>query len=155
MLIGSVTDLHEEILSLLPQTHPFRFVDEVLELDAQHVKATYRFRGDEYFYAGHFKDGPVTPGAILLEAMAQGGVVLQALYLSRQSGRTGSNYSRMFLTDIQGDFRRPVRPPELVTIHGELISWRAGRMRSSVKMLDSNANLISTAIVGAMEVCID
>jgi 3-hydroxyacyl-[acyl-carrier-protein] dehydratase len=155
MLVDSARNELEEILSFLPQTAPFRFVDQILELDARHVKATYQFRGDEYFYAGHFEDRPVTPGVILLEAMAQSGVVLQALYLLKQSDKQMSTFPRTFMTDIQGDFRRPVRPPELVTIYGELLLWRAGKIRSSVKMLNDKADLIATAIIGGVGVYID
>jgi 3-hydroxyacyl-[acyl-carrier-protein] dehydratase len=145
----------DEILSFLPQTVPFRFVDHVVELDELHVKATYRFRGDEFFYAGHFRDAPITPGVILLETMAQGGVVIQALYLLRQSEKWGHILPRTFLTDIQAEFRRPVRPPEVVTICSELLLWRAGKIRSNVKLLDSNSGLIASATVSGMGVFID
>ena len=39
-------------------------------------KGYYTFKNDEYFYQGHFKDNPITPGVILTEVMAQIGVSL-------------------------------------------------------------------------------
>ena len=32
------------ILKSIPQQNPFRFIDEILELDDEHVVGTYRFR---------------------------------------------------------------------------------------------------------------
>ena len=34
----------EEVLELLPQREPFRFIDEILEVDEDHIVARYRFR---------------------------------------------------------------------------------------------------------------
>ena len=58
-----------QILELLPQQHPFRFVDEILEVDEQRISGRYTFRHDEFFYSGHFPGRPITPGVILLESM--------------------------------------------------------------------------------------
>ena len=69
------------ILNSVPQQYPFRFIDEILELDDEHIVGSYRFREDEYFYQGHFPDQPITPGVILIETMAQMGVVAFGLYL--------------------------------------------------------------------------
>ena len=65
----------EEVLELLPQQEPFRFIDEILEVDEDHIVARYRFRPDADFYRGHFPGDPITPGVILLESLAQVGVV--------------------------------------------------------------------------------
>ena len=70
------------ILMAVPQQAPFRFIDDILEVDERRITGGYRFREDEYFYRGHFPGRPVTPGVILIEAMAQTGVVAFGLYLS-------------------------------------------------------------------------
>ena len=69
------------ILELLPQQRPFRFVDEILEVDEQRISGRYTFRPDEFYYAGHFPGRPITPGVILLESMCQVGVVALGIYL--------------------------------------------------------------------------
>ena len=74
--------MRERILAMVPQQHPFRFIEEILELDEEHIVGVYRFRSDEYFYRGHFPGLPITPGVILIETMAQTGVVAFGLYLS-------------------------------------------------------------------------
>ena len=89
-----------ELLDHLPQQRPFRFVDKVLEADERHIVCEYTFRPEEDFYRGHFPGQPLTPGVILLEAMAQAGVVLQGLYLLMREGVSTREYRTMF-TDAE------------------------------------------------------
>jgi 3-hydroxyacyl-[acyl-carrier-protein] dehydratase len=37
---------------MLPQKDPFLFVDEIVEVDDDHIVARYRFRPDADFYPG-------------------------------------------------------------------------------------------------------
>ena len=60
-----------EVLAALPQKEPFRFLDEIVELDDEHIVARYTFREEADFYRGHFPGNPITPGVILIETMAQ------------------------------------------------------------------------------------
>ena len=52
------------LLELLPQQEPFRFVDEIVEVDEEHIVARYTFRPDADFYRGHFPGNPITPGVL-------------------------------------------------------------------------------------------
>jgi 3-hydroxyacyl-[acyl-carrier-protein] dehydratase len=70
-----------EVLELVPQRHPFRFIDELVSIDRDTAVGRYRFREDEYFYAGHFPGNPVTPGVILIETMCQIALVAHGVYL--------------------------------------------------------------------------
>lgn len=141
------------LITQMPQTGPFRFVDQVIEVDERRVKASYRFRGDEFFYAGHFAGDPVTPGVILLEAMAQGGVVLHMAYLSaRAAGSEAMGNLRMMLTDAEFEIHRKVVPPQTVIISAELLLWRARRIRSKVQMYDEANGLLASAIIGGIGV---
>ena len=71
----------EEVLAAIPHQEPFRFIDEILELDEDHIVSRYRFRPESDFYRGHFPGNPVTPGVILIESMAQAGIVALGIYL--------------------------------------------------------------------------
>ncbi len=53
-----------EVLALVPQQEPFRFVDEIVEVDDEHIVARYTFRPEADFYRGHFPGNPITPFAI-------------------------------------------------------------------------------------------
>ena len=73
--------IKQEVLELVPQQAPFRFIDEIISLDEDGIVGAYRFREDEFFYRGHFPGRPITPGVILIETMAQIGVVAFGMYL--------------------------------------------------------------------------
>jgi len=76
-----------QVLDLLPQQEPFRFVDEILEIGDDHIVARYTFRPEADFYRGHFPGNPITPGVLLIEAMAQTGVVALGIHLvARERG---------------------------------------------------------------------
>ncbi len=88
--------MREKILAAVPQQPPFRFIETIRELDEEGIVGSYRFRRDEYFYRGHFPGRPVTPGVILIEAMAQTGVVAHGLYLSLlRSGAEGGDLKKI------------------------------------------------------------
>ena len=75
----------EEIIASLPYRTPFLFVDELEEITNNGSKGYYQLKNDEYFYQGHFPDNPITPGVILIEIMAQIGLVCFGIYLSVRS----------------------------------------------------------------------
>ncbi len=74
----------KQILSLLPYQDPFLFVDEVTLISREGVTGKYTFKKTAYFYKGHFKDNPVTPGVILTECMTQIGLVCLGIYWSQK-----------------------------------------------------------------------
>src|SRR3989338_8191773 len=66
----------EAIKAIIPQRFPFLMLDRVLEVIAgERVIAIKNLTGNEWFYQGHFPTRAVTPGAMLLEAIAQAGIV--------------------------------------------------------------------------------
>ena len=66
----------EEIKAIIPQRFPFLMVDRVTELvPGERVVAIKNLTGNEWFYQGHFPERAITPGAMMLEAMAQVGII--------------------------------------------------------------------------------
>ena len=63
-----------DILAVMPQQPPFLFVQEA-ELRAGEAKGVYKISGREAFLEGHFKDRPIFPASIQLEALGQLGVL--------------------------------------------------------------------------------
>ena len=93
---------------------PFRFIDEIVELDEEHIVATLHVLAkDADFYRGHFPGNPITPGVILTETMAQAGVVAFGIYLvyalETSLERSGARCSPIF-TDANVDFTGAVLP---------------------------------------------
>jgi acyl carrier protein len=55
---------------ILPQQPPFLFLDKA-EIQGDAIRASYVFRPDESFFAGHFRNDPVVPASIVYEALGQ------------------------------------------------------------------------------------
>ena len=60
----------EEIASLMPHKEPFLFLESA-KIDGSEAIATYKIAGNEYFLEGHFKENPVFPASIMIEALGQ------------------------------------------------------------------------------------
>ncbi len=143
---------HEAILEALPQQEPFRFVDEILEVDDEHIVAKYRFRPEADFYRGHFPGNPVTPGVILIESMAQVGVVALGIYLlSKEAPEDVGKVITMF-TDCSVDFTGVVHPGDEVLITGHKEFFRRRKLRSKVEMKLQDGTTVASGTVSGMGV---
>jgi 3-hydroxyacyl-[acyl-carrier-protein] dehydratase len=139
------------ILELLPQQEPFRFVDEILEVDDDHIVAKYTFRPDAAFYRGHFPGNPITPGVLLVEAMAQTGVVALGIYLvARERSLEDVRRVLTVFTDVTAEFSGVVRPGNTVTMRARKVFFRRMKLRSSVEMRLEDGSLVATATVAGM-----
>jgi 3-hydroxyacyl-[acyl-carrier-protein] dehydratase len=147
-------DMMNQVLDRVPQQHPFRFIDEILELDDEHIVGAYRFCKDEYFYEGHFPDRPITPGVILIEAMAQTGVVAFGLYLNmirKGMPMAASKDLITLFTLVEGvEFTGMVHPGERVIIRGQKMYFRMGNLKSKVVMERENGETVSSGTLAGM-----
>lgn len=119
------------LLAHLPQQPPFRFVDDVTEMDEQHIRGHYRFRADEYFYAGHFPGQPLTPGVILIECMAQIGLVAFGLHLLGEQRETAKG---MAFSSSEVEFLAPVYPEQRVEVVAEKVYFRLGKLKVKAQL---------------------
>ena len=60
----------EEIAAILPHQDPFLFL-ETASIGQGEATGTYIIKGTESFLQGHFKDRPVFPASIMIEALGQ------------------------------------------------------------------------------------
>ena len=58
----------EEIASVMPQQEPFLFLESAT-LNGEVATGIYNISGTEGFLEGHFKDNPVFPASIMIEAL--------------------------------------------------------------------------------------
>ena len=139
------------VLDAMPHRPPFRFIDEILELDDDHIVAAYRYSADADFYRGHFPGNPITPGVLLLEAMAQAGVVAHGIYLLGRAADDGSPLLTLF-TDATVEFTGVVRPGQRVLIRGRKLVFRRSLLRSAVDMTLEDGAVVCSGTLSGMGV---
>ena len=138
---------YQEIISKLPYSNPFLFVDEILHIDENGVEGTFTFDENLDFYKGHFKENPVTPGVILTETMAQIGLVCLGIYLSNDEFNKNTLIS---LTSSEIDFLKPVFPNEKVTVISEKIYFRFGKLKCKVIMKNESGEEVCRGTIAGM-----
>ena len=139
----------QEIISHLPYQEPFLFVDELQEISENGVKGSYTFKEDAYFYKGHFKDNPITPGVILTETMAQIGVVCLGIYLLRDY-ISKSGFPKIALTSNEVNFYLPVYPKEKVTVVSEKEYFRFNKLKCSAQLFNEKKELVCKGIIAGV-----
>ncbi|MBL6989579.1 MAG: beta-hydroxyacyl-ACP dehydratase [Bacteriovoracaceae bacterium] len=143
----------DRVLQFVPQQEPFRFIDEIVELDSEYIVGKYTFKENEYFYRGHFPGDPITPGVILTEAMAQTAVVAHGIYQTAISFGEGElkNWRTVF-TDCQMEYFKPVYPGQTVTIKGQKVFWRKMKLKSKASMYVNGNELVAEGLISGMGV---
>ena len=140
---------NKKIIQLLPYQAPFLFVEELTSLSENGAEGFYTFKKDEYFYQGHFKNNPITPGVILTEVMAQIGVVCLGIYLLRDQIST-TKKPQIALTSNHIDFFLPVRPQERVKVVSEKIYFRFNKLKCNVELLNEKNELVCRGTISGM-----
>jgi len=141
-----------EVLRALPQRPPFRFVDEILEIDDEHIVAAYRFPENADYYRGHFPGNPITPGVLLLEAMAQAGVVAHGIYLLARDARADEERMLTLFTDATVEFTGIVRPGDRVLVRARKLLFRRRLLRSAVELALEDGRVVCSGTLSGMGV---
>jgi len=105
----------EHIGAVLPMQPPFLFLNEA-SVSSTAANGKYKISGQEYFLQGHFKDNPVMPASIMLEALGQ----LAVLYLLEgaptEPGKVVSPQT-IFFTGCEGvRAHRICRPGDILSL---------------------------------------
>ena len=129
-------------------------MEEITYISENGVKGYHTFKNDEYFYKGHFKNNPITPGVILTEVMAQIGLVCLGIYLLKDK------YSEIIkpqiaLTSCNIDFFLPVKPKECVEVVSKKIYFRFNKLKCNVQMFNEKNELVCKGIISGMLKIVD
>ncbi len=104
-----------EIMKLLPHRYPFLLIDRVTEIVPNEKVSAYKnVTFNEQFFQGHFPAAPVMPGVLIIEAMAQTGIVLVVHSLGIDTEKEKKVY--LFTGIEKAKFRRPVVPGDKLVI---------------------------------------
>src|SRR6478736_3736283 len=138
-----------DILSKLPYSKPFLFVDTIVEINENGVVGEYTFDENSDFYKGHFKNNPVTPGVILTEVMAQIGLVCLGIFILHKEMNLNAS---IFLTSTNIEFLKAVYPNEKVTVTSEKIYFRFGKLKCKVSMRNEQDEVVCIGEIAGMVV---
>lgn len=141
----------QEIISKLPFSEPFLFVDEIESVSENGIQGNYTFPENSFFYKGHFKKNPVTPGVILTECMAQIGLVSLGIILLKSKFDSLKNFRpQIALVSTEIEFFQPVFPKEKVTVVSEKVYFRFNKLKCAVKMFNEQGNLVCKGEISGM-----
>lgn len=105
----------EQIISVMPIQSPFLFLNEAT-IAGNSAQGKYKITGQEFFLQGHFKNNPVMPASLMLEALGQ----LAVLFLLEGSAPTDGKVvdeSKIFFTSCEGvRCHRICRPGDLLSL---------------------------------------
>lgn len=133
---------------VIPHRPPFLFLDEIEELTATSARARYRFKPDEFFFAGHFPGMPVVPGVIQIEAMGQL-VVAMGLTAAKE---LGLDVKKIFFSLVEGcRFHRPLGPGDeiVVRVERQWLRLRTIQARGTVHHAASGELVCEAVLRGA------
>ena len=146
---------NEEILDLVPQQKPFRFIDKIYHIDDSNIKCSFKFTHDLDFYKGHFPGNPITPGVILIEAAAQMSVVSHGIWLVAKDCNDKSEisqYTTLFSGIDSAEFQKTVLPGDEVFVEAKLLVWKRKRIKHEVIMKNNNGETVMTCVLGGFGV---
>lgn len=107
---------YKDIIKYLPHRYPFLMVDKVIEMDLEKgiLVAQKNVTINEGYFQGHFPGGPIMPGVLILEALAQTGSLY--VQLKQPTGKVG-----LLLNIKNAKFRQPVKPGDVLILRGREI----------------------------------
>ena len=141
----------DDILRLVPQKAPFRFIDRIVSVDEARIVGEHTFDPDAWFYKGHFPGDPITPGVILLETLCQTGLVAFGIHLLASEGIVGDRIVTLF-TDAEVEFEAMVLPGETVRIEAERLTWRRRKLKVDARLTRSDGVVAARGMIAGMGV---
>lgn len=143
------TSLEQNILECMPYRAPFRFIDDILELDEEHIVGSYTFKDDEFFYRGHFPGNPITPGVILTECMAQIGLVALGIHITQATPDQMATVKILFSSQ-ESTYYRMVIPNDKVIVRSTKLYFRLRSLKCQITMETESGELIAKGIMAGV-----
>jgi len=136
----------EHIGAVMPVQPPFLFLNEA-SVSSTAANGKYKITGQEFFLQGHFKDNPVMPASIMLEALGQ----LAVLYLLEgaptEPGKVVSPQT-IFFTGCEGvRAHRICKPGDILTL-----SIKPKRMKMPLATFEGSIRVVQEKAVIAEEI---
>lgn len=105
----------EQIAAIMPHQPPFLFLQEA-RINGLTAEGSYHISGDEAFLEGHFKDNPVFPASLMLEALGQL-AVLFLLKSDNESFAQGVRADSVYFVSCDGvRCHKPAKPQDVLQL---------------------------------------
>jgi 3-hydroxyacyl-[acyl-carrier-protein] dehydratase len=144
-LMSEIVLTLEQIKETLPHREPFLFIDAVTKLEANLIEGCRDIKAEEFYFAGHFPGYPVLPGVLMVEAIAQIGIMLVCKVREERRGR-----KTLFAGIEKVRFRRQVQPGERLLLSADIVSGRSSvyKIHGTAKVGDELA--CEAIVIGAL-----
>ena len=135
----------ERIKEMMPHRAPFLFLDAITKLEPNLIEGYRDIKADEFYFAGHFPGLPVMPGVLMVEAIAQAGILLVCEVLEPRRGR-----KTLFAGIEKVRFRRQVLPGDRLLLSADIINGRSSvyKIHGTAKVGDELA--CEAVVIGAL-----
>jgi len=135
----------EQIKEMLPHREPFLFIDAVTKLESNLIEGYRDIKAEEFYFAGHFPGFPVMPGVLMVEAIAQVGILLVCEVREKRQGR-----KTLFAGIERVRFRRQVQPGDRLLLSADIVSGRSSvyKIHGTAKVGDELA--CEAVVIGAL-----
>jgi len=133
------------IKKLIPHREPFLLVDRVLSIDNEIplIIAEKDINITLDFFKGHFPERPIMPGVLVLEALAQTGVVY--LFHSKILKKDDSFF---FTTIEKAKFKKAVVPGDCLSLKVKMLKSRSNFFKMS-GIATVNKEVAAEAVISA------
>ena len=130
----------EQIAAVMPHQAPFLFLREA-RINGEFAEGSYPISGTEFFLQGHFRDEPVFPASLMLEALGQLAVLFMLKSENPGLQDRGSSSKILFVSADGIRNSRIVRPPETLQLkvrlkkaHPPLVQFEGWVFSNGVKV---------------------
>jgi 3-hydroxyacyl-[acyl-carrier-protein] dehydratase len=135
----------KRIKEMMPHREPFLFLDAITKLEPNLIEGYRDIRADEFYFAGHFPGMPVMPGVLMVEAIAQAGILLVCEVKEQRRGR-----KTLFAGIEKVRFRRQVQPGDRLLLSADIVNGRSSvyKIHGTAKVGDELA--CEAVVIGAL-----
>jgi acyl carrier protein len=140
------TIMTDEVRAIMPISAPFLFIDDA-RVSPSLATASYRITGQEFFLAGHFKDNPVMPASIMLEALGQLGVLHLLSALPVEEGKVVGQSTIFFASTDGVRCSRVCKPGDVLTL-----TLKPKRVKAPLAVFSGNIRVGQEKAVVAEEI---
>jgi len=135
----------EQIKEMLPHREPFLFIDAITKLESNLIEGYRDIKAEEFYFPGHFPGLPTMPGVLMVEAIAQAGILLVCEVREKREGR-----KTLFAGIERVRFRRQVGPGDRLLLSAEIVSGRSSvyKIHGTAKVGDELA--CEAVVIGAL-----